>query len=406
MGLGSCERKEALNQMDAGAVRALENDKRRYRPFKAVPRAWLARPFSAGDKKRVLLVHVDDKIAWPQFYPFFHYAQRFADMGYVFRTIAYPASGGDRLIAAADAIFLQASYRPAEGEIERVLEHMRALNADAPISFFDWFAPTDIRFADRVADHVSLYAKKALLRDRSYYAAPQRAHTSLEHHYSLKYGLVPDVPTWKCRPDIVDRLILAPGFATAPALTRALEQRDTPPHGERPIDVHARFAVATAQLHQEGRVDGGERTHWYVVMRQSARDAVQSLAERYRVAWKGSVPGPLYMAEMKQSKLCFSPFGFGELCWRDIEAVVAGAVLVKPSMEHLESLCDIYRPGETYAPVRWDFSDLEETVARLTSRPDECRAMAERAYAALRDYLSGPKLGRFLEALTTAQPKA
>ena len=62
-----------------------------------------------------------------------------------------------------------------------------------------------------------------------------------------------------------------------------------------------------------------------------------------------------FLEEMRQSKLCWSPFGYGELCWRDIEAYMTGAVLIKPDVSHLGSLPDLYRPHETYLPVRWDF---------------------------------------------------
>lgn len=387
------------NRLSALSAAILEDGRRRYRPLQTWSRAWLARGFPSGVPRRILLVHVDDKIAWPQFYPFFHYADRFAAQGYAFRAVPYPAADADRLAADATAIFVQSPYQPAQGELEAVLARLKRINPAAPITYFDWFAPTDVRFADRVGDHVAFYAKKSLQRDRDYYRALRPAHTALEEYYADRFGLVPDMPDWRCAPEIVDRLVLAPGFATAPALLRGFERLDAPPDGERGIDVHARFALAPKSLLKSGRDDAGARTHWYVMMRREAREAVARLAARHHVAWEGAVPPAAFMQEMRRSRLCFSPFGFGELCWRDIEAVLTGSVMVKPDMGHMDCFCDIYRPGETYVPVRWDLADLEDTVADLLADPDRCRAMAMRAFTAIKDYLAGPRLGDLLDRL-------
>ena len=80
------------------------------------------------------------------------------------------------------------------------------------------------------------------------------------------------------------------------------------------------------------------------------------------VVWEGRVSRKEYMRELFNAKLCFSPFGYGEMCWRDIEAILAGAVLIKPRMDHLETLPELYDPGVTYLPSRWDFTDLADIV--------------------------------------------
>jgi len=386
--------------IDARAIALLDDGRRRYSPVKPLLRSHLARPFPQGDHKRILLVHMDDPIAWPQFYPFYHDAALFADLGYVFRTVPYPAQGAERLIKEASAIFLQSPYVLGDGEIERVLERLKSANPRVPVSYFDWFAPTDVRFADRVGDYVDFYTKKALLRDRDYYRADHAAHTSLEEYYSASFGLVPDHPTWSCRPDIVERLVLAPGFATAPKLLNAFGRRTAVPSGARTIDVHARFDTAPRQLHAAGRVNAGARTHWYVAMREQAMEMVEGLPSRYNIARQGRVGRQEFLAELERSQLCFSPFGFGELCWRDLEAMLTGAVLIKPDMSHLECFCDIYRPGETYIPVRWDLADLADTVAALLERPAECRAIAARAFNSVKGYLAGPKTENLLRHLT------
>jgi hypothetical protein len=86
------------------------------------------------------------------------------------------------------------------------------------------------------------------------------------------------------------------------------------------------------------------------------------------------------MAELANSRLCFSPFGYGELCWRDIEAFQTGAVLIKPDMGHLQTLPDLYEPGVTYLPVRWDFSDLEDVVCSALADEPRMEAIASEAW--------------------------
>lgn len=136
--------------------------------------------------------------------------------------------------------------------------------------------------------------------------------------------------------------------------------------GEREIDVHCRFAPYA----------GWCRTHRFDV-----RDRLQSLSDRYRiVASEKKVPVEQYYAEVRNSKIVFSPFGWGEYCPKDWEAFLSGGLLMKPAMEHLETTPQIYFPYETYVPVEWDLSDLEEKVTRyLADRKERERIVANAA---------------------------
>jgi hypothetical protein len=76
----------------------------------------------------------------------------------------------------------------------------------------------------------------------------------------------------------------------------------------------------------------------------------------------GIIPRKEYLKELRQSKTCVSPFGWGEICYRDFEAIIAGCLLIKPDMDHIETYPDIYRKGETYLPLKWNMTDLEDTL--------------------------------------------
>jgi spore maturation protein CgeB len=107
----------------------------------------------------------------------------------------------------------------------------------------------------------------------------------------------------------------------------------------------------------------------------------------YNVLLPGQRVTPdVYYQEMRSSRICVSPFGYGELCWRDFEAVLCGCLLVKPDVSHLRTEPDIFIPGETYVPIRWDFSDLAEVCARYLADGEARNRIAARAYQVLSDY--------------------
>jgi hypothetical protein len=74
----------------------------------------------------------------------------------------------------------------------------------------------------------------------------------------------------------------------------------------------------------------------------------------------GGVAQRRFNREINDSKITLSPFGWGEVCLRDFEAVLSGSLLLKPDMSHLETWPDIFIPYETYVPFDWDCTDLVE----------------------------------------------
>ena len=82
---------------------------------------------------------------------------------------------------------------------------------------------------------------------------------------------------------------------------------------------------------------------------------------------------------MLRSKAVLSPWGYGEVCIRDFEAMLAGAIVIKPDMSHLTTVPDFYRANETYIPCRRDFSDVEDLLNRVVDDWKEFRAMRREA---------------------------
>jgi hypothetical protein len=183
----------------------------------------------------------------------------------------------------------------------------------------------------------------------------------------------------------LDKLIVGPSFSTAPLILPALLGA-RPTVAGRTIDLHARFVASGSD--------------WYKGMRKEAEDVLDTCAGMHVVRGPG-VPQYQFMTELQMSKVCFSPFGYGEVCWRDYEAIAAGAVLLKPDMSHIETDPDIFVPWETYVPLAWDLSDFEENLRRLLSDEALRERIAGKAFDTLRNWLRSDAFARKMAPILT-----
>jgi hypothetical protein len=87
-----------------------------------------------------------------------------------------------------------------------------------------------------------------------------------------------------------------------------------------------------------------------------------------------------YYRELPNSKIVLSPFGWGEVCFRDFEAILSGALLFKPDMSHVQTWPNVYIPYETYIPLDWDGGDLLEKTKRYLEDETERKRIAKNAY--------------------------
>ncbi len=123
---------------------------------------------------------------------------------------------------------------------------------------------------------------------------------------------------------------------------------------------------------------------WMYGMRNSAVKILETLVDKYRIHSPTSrVSQVEYYHEVLDSRFVVSPFGCGELCWRDFEAILCGSVLIKPDMSHIETWPNLFLAGETYVPVAWDYSDLEDACTPLLNDETARLKMAEAARAKL-----------------------
>lgn len=342
---------------------------------KVVDKLSLCRPFSAKHR-RALVIFSDNRISVSQAYPFAYYSNQMQgayDLDFRFTSLNNFLQAGDSGISGAELVFLQTWYDVGLDALEQTFEHIRKRHPEARVYYLDSFAPTHLHLARWLQPHIHGYVKKHMLKDRSSYDRPTLGDTNLEEYYGNLYGIERQEVDWQVPPGFASKVIIGPGFFTAPHFLKAflapMEFKQ-----ERSLDLHARFASSG--------------TPWYAAMRGHAQLAVDALSSM-NVATGPSLPAAQYWRELRASKACFSPFGYGEVCWRDIEAMLTGTVLIKPDMSHLEVDPDVFIPGETYIPVRWDFSDLAEKTEMVLKDASLREHITRTAYQTIQDYLRG-----------------
>ena len=122
------------------------------------------------------------------------------------------------------------------------------------------------------------------------------------------------------------------------------------PQSPKPIDVHYRGSGYSP-------VAGYQRA--------KLCELVQAVKYMNHPDPKQKVPHTEYVRELKAAKAILSPFGWGEICGRDFEALQYGAIMVKPSMKHLDTFPNAYKEYETYVPLEWNFSDFDEVMHHI-----------------------------------------
>lgn len=288
---------------------------------------------------------------------------------------------------------------------ERVIETIRALRSQPVqprIVYLDTFDPTSSPHFG-VLPLVDRYLKTKALRDPREYSKPwQGGHVLSDHAARV---LKCDLQGWYFGSAVdlahVHKIMPCWNFGIARQFERLLAPAGLLGRAwaSRTIDVNRRIALP--------RGDDPTDT-WYGTYRRASQEALAPLASRVRCTDTDRVHRRKYLWEMVRSKIVFSPFGWGEVCFRDYEAVACGCLLVKPSMEHVATSPDIFVPGETYVPVKWDFSDLSAVIDDCLANPARSARIAANARQVLTDYYTRggfvADVGRSLEGLVDMSP--
>lgn len=104
----------------------------------------------------------------------------------------------------------------------------------------------------------------------------------------------------------------------------------------------------------------------------------------------------MYLKNLCESKICISPWGLGEACYRDYEAILSGCVLVKPDSSFIKSNPNIYQNNVTYVPCKADFSDLETVCSKILANWNDYIVMRKKAYFMIKEKCSDQEVAKIL----------
>lgn len=291
-----------------------------------------------------------------------------------------------------DLVGVKLCFKKDGATAERIVTEFRRATSELgiPLVLFDGDDDLSVRWP-RVVEIVDLYVKKHVYADLQEYAAPRIGKSNLTDYVARRFGwdfsgdinpAFPGLP-----PDQIGKLHLGWNIGLDDKIWE--------------LSRHPRLKNAFVKDVDIGTRAPAPPDAWIAPMRRMAVEKIEALAGRYRVlAPADRVPQETYYEEMLRTRICVSPIGYGELCWRDFEAILCGCLLVKPDMRHLRTAPDIFLPDDCFVPVKWDYSDLEEVCARYLSNEPLRRKVADNALRQLHEALEAPYfVKRFAEML-------
>jgi hypothetical protein len=278
-----------------------------------------------------------------------------------------------------DVVFAKLSFMtPAPVAMEKMANLRAMFPHPVKIVYFDGDDDSCIQWGTEVLSKVDLYVKKHMFSDIDWYRQQFTGKNNLtdyvarHHDRSFADNFIPH----SCPVDgsQLDKIVLGYNIALDDKITTLYRETEPATPEEKTVDVMCRAAC--------------KPDLWIYPFRGPINDALAPLTEQgYNVLVPNQrVDQQGYYQEMRSSRICVSPFGYGELCWRDFETVLMGCLLVKPDMSHIRTEPDIFVAGETYVPVKWDFSDLAEVCARYLADDAARIAITQRAYEKLSEY--------------------
>lgn len=254
------------------------------------------------------------------------------------------------------------------------------------VYYFDDTAGVD-ELNTSVFPYVDKYYKKQIHVDRNYYLKPSYGERIYSQYYHDKYNINDKVEHRRdgLKQEWIDKMELSwnlgigcyPKLPLRNGIARRMHKyvgvKGLRPLYSRPQRFLNKSNVSINKISARYALGFHRETVAY------HRNIYQDTVDKNSLFLTGRIPLKDYNRELTQVRATFSPFGWGEVCFRDFEAIINGSALIKPSMEHIETWPDIYKNNETYCAVDWDGNDLETVAGELMNDTNKIKQITENA---------------------------
>ncbi len=305
------------------------------------------------------------------------------------RHFAVPAAG----LYDCDVLALSNTFWPGPWRARR--EEALELLADlaervARLVYFDRSSPPGSINLD-VLPMVTRYYKMALYRDRALYGQRHYGLRLFTDYYHRNCGIVDPQPACSEAIDDTATKKLRLSWNTGLANYSLLGPRLSTFHEYLPLRIwlrpptrfHGPSSAREIPLSCRMSLSYERRTVAY------QRQQMARLLAQFRPSDRLSKSA--YFREMRNSKIVVSPFGYNEINYKDFEAFICGALLLKPDMSHLETYPDFYRQGETFVRHGWALDDVVDQVDELLANYERYLPIARAGQALYRHHVASPQ---------------
>lgn len=296
-----------------------------------------------------------------------------------------------RKFTVLDGIYLNKDF------IKEYMEEIR--KNDSKIIFFENGDSTESRHFDLI-EYVDSYVKKQVLKDRLLYANEYKSFKVYAWNYDLsqeeKESLYDYFSKFQlCPINEIHKIKI--GWNIGMEDYRIFPFKKYYPIGTERIlnsiyrgPFFAKSDIISRKLHSSFRGQVKEGNKSFSFQRNTLIEYFKNSEMRFITGSKISKLN--YLKELRSSQICISPFGWGEICYRDFEAAIVGCLLIKPSMEHLETWPNIFRKDETYIPINWNMSDLSKVIENTLQNIEAYAPIAEKFQKEYREFVLSPVL--------------
>jgi len=305
--------------------------------------------------KKILILLNDDGYSARYLFPLLQNLPLLHDSGYTLLLDDFDLSCHDY-----DADCLIILHDCLEKETEQIRREYleKARNGCGTLVWLDTSDSTGTTVFD-VLPHVDLYLKKQLLKDLTLYTRETYNQRIYSDFYHSRFGVSDAVCHYREPLD----LQFAGKLRTAWNILIGDIWNDGTPHGCYsfiPASGPKRFDLSWR----------GSRSYMPTVsfQRETVFDMIGRRSDLRFPDSDGLIDHRSYMQQLRESRCVVSPFGWGEICWRDAECWISGSTLIKPDMSHLATWPDYFVPHQTYVPFSWECTDLDQVLSGIRDR--------------------------------------